>query len=217
MSILIATPCYGGQVTEHYLSSMIKLTQAFHMARVEWDLMTLRNESLITRARNTCVARFLQAPEYKDYSHLMFIDADIQFTPDDVARLWNLQAENDWLDVCAGCYRIKKPDSQYALWVDGALVTDLDQFDGPVEVDYAGTGFMLIRRIAFERLIDLHPEIEHEEGQVKKSWAIFDTGVVDNVYLSEDYWFCKQWRAAGGKILADPKVRLKHVGQFVYE
>jgi hypothetical protein len=206
--ILFCTPAFGGMVTEHYFSSALHLVRALTIRGVGYDWLTLRNESLITRARNTCVARFLKDT---DLSHLMFIDADIQFTADEVARIWNLGA-----DVAAGCYPMKKPDAPYALWIKGKLVTELDQFKGPTEVDYAGTGFMLIKRMVFEKIIEQHPEISHQEGEIGQSWAIFDTEIVDNCYLSEDYLFCRRWRNMGGKIVVDPQVRLKHVGQYVY-
>ncbi len=42
---------------------------------------------------------------------------------------------------------MKKRDQQwFAAWKDGKLVKDLDQYDGPTEVDYCGTGFLLIQR-----------------------------------------------------------------------
>jgi len=47
---------------------------------------------------------------------------------------------------------MKKPDSMFAAWVGGELVTDIDQFDGPIKVDYAGTGFMMIHRSVFEKM-----------------------------------------------------------------
>jgi hypothetical protein len=76
------------------------------------------------------------------HTHLFWLDADIEFEPADVAALWNLDA-----DVAVGVYAMKKREAQwFAAWKDGKLVKDLDQFKGPIDVDYAGTGFMLIKR-----------------------------------------------------------------------
>jgi hypothetical protein len=210
MSVLICTPMYGGQCTSAYFKSALVLKQAFMDGGMDHDWLIGRNESLITRARNSMAATFLQT----NYRKMLFIDADIEFTPDDVAKLWNMDEK-----VSVGIYAMKKPDeSWYAVWKDGVLVRDLDGFNHePVEVDYAGTGFMMIDRSVFEEMDA--PEYEapdpNSEGlRVEK--AFFDTGVEDGIYLSEDYWFCKRWREQGGKIMAHPDVRLLHWGSYAY-
>jgi len=206
MSILFCTPAYGGQVTLPFFNSAMNLAEDLRGAGIEYDWLTFANESLIQRARNSMVARFLET----EFRKLMFIDADIEFSSDDVARLWNLDA-----DVAAGIYPMKKPGAGYAAWVGGKLVSKLD-FNEPVEADYAGTGFMMIDRAVFEKLREKFPERKYEEGKVGESFAWFDPRVKDGVYLSEDYAFCEDWRAIGGKILVDPSVRLIHHGTFGY-
>lgn len=205
MSLLVCTPMYGGMCTSAYFSSALRLKESLMEAGVDHDWLIGRNESLITRARNSCVATFLET----DYRKLLFIDADIEFTPDDVACLWNMDEK-----VAVGVYAMKKPDEQwYAVWKDGVLVKDLDRFRGPVEVDYAGTGFMMIDRSVFEEMDAPEYDGPGPEG-LRKEKAFFDTGVVDEVYVSEDYWFCMKWREMGGKIVAHPGVRLKHWGTY---
>ena len=54
--LFIATPCYGGQVTEPYLRSMVRLILLMNRFGVKFTLSTLANESLITRGRNTLVS-----------------------------------------------------------------------------------------------------------------------------------------------------------------
>ena len=70
----ICMPCYGGQLTESTFMSFIKWANVARQLGIEWTIETMTNESLITRARNTLTAKFLQN---KDSTHLMFIDADI--------------------------------------------------------------------------------------------------------------------------------------------
>lgn len=215
MSVLIATPCYGGMVTEGYLHSYSTLKAHLHQANVEHDFFSLANDSLITRARNTCTATFLNETEFEQ---LFFIDADIEFSSEDVAAILNLSASTS--EVAVGVYRMKQAGSRYAAWVNGELINDLDQFDRPIEVDYAGTGFMCIPRVALEALREAGLAPLHEEGKVGKSWRFFHADVVgegeDAFYCSEDYWFCQQWRNIGGKVLMDPSVRLTHWGTKAY-
>ena len=207
MSILFCTPCYGGMVTEAYFRSCMNLREELYRVNLRHDWLTGTNESLVTRARNEMTATFLKT----DYSHMMWIDADIEFLPQHVASLWNLET-----DVAVGIYPMKKmAECWYAAWVNGRLVKDLDQFAGPIEVDYAGTGFMLIKREVIENLIEAHPETKYE-GPHGIVHALYNTPVIDEHFDSEDYNFCRRWRGIGGKIMADPSVRLLHHGSYAY-
>ncbi len=205
MSILFATPMYGGQCTEAYFTSCLKLKEQLMLGGVQHGWLTGTNESLITRARNGMVASFMKT----EFQSLMFIDADIQFEPEDVGKLWNMN-----VDVAVGVYAMKKPDQAwYAAWVDGKLMKDLPE--KPLEVDFAGTGFMMIKREVIERMIEAYPETSHESNE-GRSHALFDTAVLDDTYYSEDYLFCRRWREIGGAITMDPTVKLKHIGTYAY-
>jgi len=205
--ILFCTPCYGGQVTEPHFSSCLQLKEALTNMGVPHGWYTLGNESLITRARNNCARFFL---EKTDFSHMMFLDADIEFVPDDVGKLWSMNK-----DVAVGVYRMKKPDSAFAAWVDGKLVEDIDLYDAPLKVDYAGTGFMMIKRPVFESIRKATPHLAHEDFD-GPTHAFFDTAIEDGVCLSEDFFFCKRFTEINGEIWMDPTVKLKHHGSCAY-
>jgi len=186
------------------------------------DFLTIGNESLITRARNVIAASFLNETEYES---LLFIDADIDFQPADVAKLWNLCYEG--ADVAAGCYRCKHPEAMHEAWVGGKL-RPISDFTEPVAVDYAGTGFMMIRRSTFTKLQELHPEWEYGEGfpldegaGEMKAWAFFQDPFHywpkrGKFHLSEDYFFCQSVRDAGMKVMMHPEVILGHWGMYRY-
>jgi hypothetical protein len=146
VSLLICTPCYGGMLDKAYFDSCNKLGAVLQQINLPHDWSTGRNESLVQRARMEMNAAWLRDT---DYEYMMWIDADMGFEPDDVAKLWNLCKEGG-ADIAVGVYRMKKTGDLYAAWKDGKLVTDLDKFDGPTSVDFAGTGFMLISRAAAE-------------------------------------------------------------------
>lgn len=205
MSILFCTPCYGGMVHAAHFRSCLNLKEELSQQGVPHDWLIGTNESLVTRARNEMTCSFLQT----DHTHMMWLDADIEFENEHVAKLWNLNA-----DIAVGVYAMKKRDAQwFAAWKDGALVKDLDQFEGPVEVDYAGTGFMLIARPVIEKLAAAAESYEGPNGRVP---ALYMTPVHNDGFESEDYHFCRIAREAGFTVTMDPSVRLKHWGQYDY-
>ena len=236
--IFIATPCYGGMVTEEFHRSIINLTNIMIYNKIDYLTMTLANDSLVTRARNTLASVFLA---YKECTHLMFIDADIGFYWESVLRL----IEHD-KDVVVGAYPKKGIDwdnvynavknenvtannleeysTNYALNFiakdDGTLITE----NNLIKLKDAGTGFMLIKRSVFEKFINNYPEIKYIndikiDGLLSNEfYAFFDTSIneISKRYLSEDYTFCRRWQKIGGDIWLDPDIKLNHVGQYVF-
>lgn len=191
-------------VTLAYHNSCLKLSKVLDQVGLEHDWSNGRNESLITRARNEMAKAFLDS----EHSHLFWIDADIEFTPDDVAKVWNLNA-----DIGVAFYSMKRPDKPLSAWKDGALVSIEDCPKEPFEVDFSGTGFMCIKREVLEKLAETS---ESYTGPLGKTPALFMTPVHNDGFESEDYNFCRRAREAGFKIIGDPSIRLGHWGQARY-
>ena len=98
----IAMPCYGGMLTESTFMSFIKWANTARQLGIDWTLETMVNESLISRARNTLTAKFL---DMTDATHLFFVDADIGW------EAWHLLVLlNRDKDVIGGLL----PDENYA-------------------------------------------------------------------------------------------------------
>lgn len=214
MSLLICTPMYGGVCTAGYFRSCIDLETVLTTLKIQHDWLTTANESLITRGRNTSASTFLKG----EWSRLFFIDADIEFKAEDVSALWNMDA-----DVAVGCYPRKELKAQYAAWHRGKILKahDMDKIQNPFPVDYAGTGFMMIKRRVFELLKIAHPEWLYREGHVGESWAFFQDPIEEvngeRIHLSEDYFFCKRVRELGLDVMMHPNVRLKHWGSHCFD
>jgi hypothetical protein len=235
--LVVATPCFGGQVSSIYASSIFNLQRAARSkSNLDLKIQMRDGDALITRARANLVTLFLDDP---DATHLLFVDADIGFTPDQVFRLIESGA-----DVVAGVYPIKRVNWDKAKKavesnrrnIAGAsldYVLELEDPDrvvtvgGFTRVRYAGTGFLMIRRNVLERMC-AHPEYaplkfyrEHSYDSLTGSpnrFALFEC-MIDprtGTYLSEDFAFCKRWTDIGGEIWADLGSRLDHVGPSVF-
>src|SRR5262249_20775880 len=101
--LVVATPCFGGQVSSIYAASLLKLQRTLRATpEVELVIHMRDGDALITRARANLVALFLAGPLAP---HLLFVAADIGFEPDQVMRLIASGA-----DVAAGAYPIKRVD-----------------------------------------------------------------------------------------------------------
>lgn len=217
-NVFFATPCYGGMITDQYFLSMFRMSQTFMRYGINFRITTLRNESLITRARNILTAMFLES----DCTHIMFIDSDIEFQPEDILRALAYDKP-----IMAGAYPKKALPVQYAI---NFKFIDVDKKqirveNGAVEVLDASTGFFLIKRETIEKMIQAHPELHYrndsniDEKYNKYCYALFDTILDpdDNRYLSEDYTFCRRWQKLGGEIWLDPNTKLNHVGSYTFQ
>ena len=217
-NVFFATPCYGGMLTDQFFLSMFRTSQLFMQHGINFRVTTLRNESLITRARNILVAMFMET----DCTHLMFIDSDIEFQPEDMLRALAYDKP-----IMAAAYPKKALPVQYAINFKFAdLNTKKVRVEnGAVEVLDASTGFFLIKREVIEKMMQAHPELHYRNDSNidakynKYCYALFDTILdpTDNRYLSEDYTFCRRWQALGGEIWLDPNTKLNHVGSYTFE
>ena len=99
-SLFIATPMYGGQCAGMYTKSVNDLASLCMHYKINAKFYYLFNESLITRARNYCCDEFLRS----DCTHMIFIDSDISFNPNDVITMLAMQdhedEKNDYDIVC---------------------------------------------------------------------------------------------------------------------
>ena len=196
--MLICLPQYAGWCMGKHMMSVIELVRDLERNEIPYDIVA-GSDSAVHRNRYYLTQTFMES----DWSHMMFIDADIEFTSDDVAKLWNMNT-----DVAVGVYRLKKEGSEIAAHTGGKLMR-LGGDAGVIPVDYAGTGFMLIHRRVFERIEHELPLIDTERGKMRKWWG-FD--VVEGVELPEDYSFCERVRRNGMQVMMDTSVVLTHWG-----
>ena len=204
--IMVCTPMYGGMCSGMYAKACCDLATLSTKYQMDLKYFYLFNESLIPRARNYLVDEFMRS----EYTHLMFIDADIHFDPNDVLALAALDK-----DIIGGPYPKK-----CIAWekvrnaVDTGLADEdpniLEQYTGdyvfnpventhqikvsePVEVLEIGTGFMMITRKVFDDFREAFPQFtyrpdhnrsEHFAGD-RMIHAYFDTVIDSKAYLGD--------------------------------
>ena len=167
--LFIATPMYGGQCHGAYTKAITDLMVLCTKYGIEAKLFFIFNESLVQRARNYLTDEFVRS----GYDHMIFIDSDIHFEPQDVLVMMHFATTRDDMDVVCGPYpkkaisweKIKvavdkgyadKNPNQLEEFVGDFVFNPADgvtQFrvDEPIEVKESGTGFMLITREALQK------------------------------------------------------------------
>ena len=232
VKLFLSTPCYGGLCLERYMHSVIKLQIRLLQEGIQLMIDTTENESLVHRARNVSVGRFMQKT---DCDFFMFIDADVEFDPESVVRL--IKSGHD---VSVAVYpkkvvmwdqakeAVKNKDERDMAMLSSSLVVNIGAHkrsvvNGFVEVLDGPTGFMMISRDALQRMHEhygptLNCKNDHQNRDFDEYCALFDCMIdPDNRrYLSEDYAFCRRWQQMDGKIYADCNTTLGHVGNLPF-
>ncbi len=196
--LFVATPMYGGMAHGLYIKSSLDLQNTMSRYGIETKFSFLFNESLITRARNYLVDEFLRT----DYTHMLFIDSDINYNAQDVLALMALDKDViggpypkkaiNWTNVAEAAR--KHPDlkphelenlvGEYVFnVVKGTKTFSVTE---PLEVMEIGTGYMMIKREVFEKMKEAYPMIHYKPDHVGQAnfdgsryiHAFFDT-VID--------------------------------------
>lgn len=184
--LFVATPMYGGQCHGLYAKAALDLQTLCMRHGVDIRFSFLFNESLITRARNYLVDEFLRS----GFTHLLFIDSDILFNPEDVLALLALDKDIvggpypkksiNWNNVWRGAKRLLTDDSfDEEKFSPGELegltgdyvfnpVPGTTQFKvtEPLEVMEIGTGFMMVKREVFDKFKEEYPHLNYKPDHV---------------------------------------------------
>jgi len=183
--IFVATPMYGGICGGQYCKSTADLSGMSARYGMDVRFFYLFNESLITRARNYLVDEFLRS----DCTHLMFIDSDIGFDPNDVIALSVIADPKSDKDIVCGPYPKKciawekivravdkgfadKDPNNLEKYVGDYVFNPKEgtgsiALDEPVEVLEGGTGFMIIQRKALEKFAAAYPQYGYLPDHVR--------------------------------------------------
>lgn len=214
--LFIATPAYQGQVSAQFHQSMLRASYMLSK-RVRHTTQIFAGAGAPQLARNVLVSQFMAL----GYTHLLFIDSDIEFDAEAIPRLLAASHVQDH-DVCCAVYPLKKYPLAFPVNFTSDPVTVHPQ-TGYLQLRDACTGFMMIRRSVIERMMAAYPERKCEfrspapESEAPYEYNLFDFFIDDDGrYLSEDFGFSRLWQRIGGTIWADPNISLAHYGLHKY-
>lgn len=240
-SLFFSTPCYNMTANTSYVYSVLNLASLCRAYEVPLTV-NFMHDSLVTRARNRQADLFLAN---SDYTHHMLVDSDIEFNAADVLKLMTMDKEF----ICAPYPKkqinwrrvkdvvLKNPDidpahldkmvGDYVINLvkipnQGNTMLQITQLNSIVE---AGTGFMLLGRPVYEKLIaageakSYAPMTDEPTFYGPEMYDFFkaEVDVETRNYLSEDFSFCRAWKRTGGDVWLAPWIQLTHHGAFPYK
>ena len=186
VKLFVGTPMYGGFAHGMYMKSCLDLQGICTKYGIECKFSFLFNESLITRARNYICDEFLRS----EYTHLLFIDSDIHFNPEDILALLALDKDvigapypkksvNWGAVVKAMQKKFAEPDFDVTKFNPGELegvtgeyvfnpVPGTTQFSvqEPLEVMEIGTGYMMVKHHVFGKFREEYPHLNYRPDHV---------------------------------------------------
>lgn len=212
LNLFIGTPAYNSMVHTDYLHSMID----FQKNKVPMTVMTIGNESLIPRGRNTVISYF---HTLTDFSHLLYLDADIFLEFQAFMKLMSHEK-----DVIAAPVALKGFDDKgQPVYNTGKILKKLK--DDLYTVDRVGTAVLILSRNATNALVkdaidnnQIYKPNLYSRGDANPNiiyhYNVFSTGITDEEYDSEDFFICHKLIKLGFDIHLDPTVRVRHNGMF---
>ena len=205
--VFVAVTTTHGSIQAQFI---VTLTQMFAHRTFDMDVWSYQDPYIVL-ARNAAAADFLKG----DSTHILFLDADI-IDPQCSQHIARMLSHDE--AIVGGLY-CKKCESPGPIWVCNALDhRPKEDQRGLLPVRHIGTGFLLIKRAVFEKMIEeTGDKIGYLEDETNRPlWDFFDMPRVEGRKMSEDWHFCNEARRLGFTVYGDTKVLLRHAGGAVY-
>ncbi len=233
IKLFIPLICYNHSCNTNYMLSLIKLLFLLNNSGIPCSIYPITFDSLISRARNAAIAQFMTEV---DSTHILFIDADIEFNPDDVLKLINANKDvisagypQKWLNIDKVKEIFKRaiiPQNPLELCTVQSIHLYKDDKVGELmRAKYCTTGFLLIKKEVIKGMMSKYSDrkyINDIDGyKVSNNNYFYNLFTVEinketMIYESEDYGFSRLWRDIGGEIYILTNISLKHHGSFGY-
>lgn len=199
MKISVGIPVYDGKLTLELASCLLTEQSIAEKLGDQLTVRFLPSCTNLAMGRNQIVKEFLASDDDK----LVFVDADVTFEPGALVKLAHYPVE-----MVGGAYRLKQEEERYPVAFLDKDELWADEF-GLLEVAMVPTGFLSLSRAAFERFREKFPGREYE-SRGEMSFCYFQIPYRDGALYTEDSYFCREFREAGGTIHLAPEIHLTH-------
>ena len=205
--VYVGIPTYNGEIHAVCVSGLLEAMSYCKEKKIGFAVDVIPHDAFIGRARNKLVSRFLKSGA----RDLLFIDADIGFDAQGVADLCSAEPP-----IAMGLYLMKQEQARYPALMENPLVRHPSN-DRLLRLKYGPTGFMRIRREVFEAMEKKWPDEFYIDGPYGKVHDYFPCGRFGNNFIGEDIQFCNRAIECGFDIWGMQGIKLKHVGEKVWE
>jgi hypothetical protein len=190
----VCIPCME-TVPIDFAVALCQMVSECRMRGVSISVFTSRS-SLVEISRDKLV---LNAIKY-DMDYVFFVDSDMTFPSDVLMKLLERNVDI----VCCDASR-KKDEGGSVVKTKDLKYLDYKTIKGLVEVEWAGTGVMLLKIDVFKKM--------------QKPWFLVEYDKPSDMYLGEDYYMCSKAKALGYKIFCDTTLSLEigHIGHKEYK
>lgn len=218
-NIFVFVPAFGQNISASTFMAVCNLQQTLAQKGIGGGVSTLSFPD-IAELRNMAITIWYDA--LPQFSHFLFVDADMSFPPDLAIDMLLFDQP-----IVGSCYRKKIEPVQWT--PSGTGESHADVRAGFMRVEGVGMGCTLIRRDAIAVMLEHMPEMIDERivghparamiegGGAKRIIRAFDPiDIADRGKLSEDLAFCLRWGRCGGQVWANITHHISHVGLYDY-
>ena len=190
MKLLIAIPT-NDMMPFQFVESLTKLIRRLDADEIDYDV-AFQGGTLVYVGRDKLSLKAISG----DYSHILWLDADMVFTEDLVDDL--VDCGKDIVTGIAHSRRAPYPSCLFTEIYPGVRRFDGEYPQEPFKVAGCGMACVLMRA-----------------DVIRDVWAHHSTAFFPTRELGEDIAFCKRAVDLGYEIWAEPHVQVGHVGHFV--
>lgn len=196
----------GSSPKPNYVAAWDETRKELAARGVVVDYLLHSGDCHVDDARNICARLFLASGAPK----LLFIDDDVGWDAGEFIKFIGHDK-----DVVAAIYPKKADNLEFPVMTFPGRLEPSD--DGKlIRVRAVPTGFLMLSRIAVEKLAADSVQYFQERDDEVKTPLIFERGVVNGKRWSGDFYFSRKWASLGGDLWVDPEMEMNHAGIKVW-
>ena len=198
--IFIGTPCFEYKVNANYVKTLLE----FEKLGIDFEPFFL-HDSLITRARNELITQFY---ENSTFTHLFWLDGDVSIPGEGLQTLLSHQ-----VDVIATPVPIK----DLSTGAHQSIRRTYEELKPYLyKAEAAATGCFLISKKSVSALVESSSYYFVNDESTRKLYNVFEVGIRNNQYMSEDWDISYKLRDLGFEIYIDSSFPILHAGIHNY-